>query len=229
MNQKNIPFSYKAGTSFFHKMPSFIKILFIPLFNILIFSFDWRVALCFIGIQAILFFCLKFSVSEQLADLKPVLYYAVLMYTVDIASAVFIFFQQNLHDFTVLLDLIKKALLNEGTFNFVVKFFACSQSAALMFKTSTQLEIRNGIETIELKIRSVLPCKKNARFANVISLFINFIPAVFKLWNELSRAWFARGGKKSLKMYMTLFPSLFFLGLKYTENAVKALEIRNFD
>ena len=95
-----------------------------------------------------------------------------------------------------------------------------------MFKTSTSLELREGIEKIELFIRKFLPCKKESKFATVVSMFINFIPAVFKMWAQLKRAWFARGGKVSLKMYLALFPVLFSLGLKYSMDTAKAILIR---
>ncbi len=95
-----------------------------------------------------------------------------------------------------------------------------------MFKTSTSLELREGIETIELKIRKVLPCSKKPRFAIVVSMFINFIPAVFKIWNQLKRAWFARGGKYNLRMFLALFPVLFSIGLKYAFDTTKAVLIR---
>ena len=63
-------FSYKAGKSFVHKLPSQVKILFIPLFNIAIFSLDWHIAASFILIQFILFCFLRFTLKEQLTDLR---------------------------------------------------------------------------------------------------------------------------------------------------------------
>ena len=60
----------------------------------------------------------------------------------------------------------------------------------------------------------------------MISMFINFIPGVFKLWNELKKAWIARGGKTNLKMFLKIFPSLFFLGLKNASDTAKAITAR---
>ncbi len=218
-------FSYKAGHSVFHRMSAWCKILLIPVFNIAVFSLNWKFAVVFVGIQFVTFFCLRFTLKEQLTDLTPVLWYGIFMYLIDLISGTYIGFAElGLAD--SFLSALKKCLYDEKTFSTIVKFFACNQSAALMFKTSTSLELREGIETIELKIRKVLPCSKKPRFAIVVSMFINFIPAVFKIWNQLKRAWFARGGKYNLRMFLALFPVLFSIGLKYAFDTTKAVLIR---
>ena len=225
MNQNCYAFSYKAGKSFFHKLPSWIKILFIPFFNIAIFSSSWKFAVFFVFAQILFFFCLHFSVKEQVADLTPVLWYGIFLYLINILSDTYL----NYAGYGIIksfVQAIKNCIYDEKTFSTVVKFFACNQSASLMFKTSTSLELREGIEKIELFIRNFLPCKKESKFATVVSMFINFIPAVFKMWAQLKRAWFARGGKLNLKMYLALFPVLFSLGLKYSMDTAKAILIR---
>ncbi len=218
-------FSYKAGHSVFHRMSAWCKILLIPVFNIAVFSLNWKFAAVFVGIQFVTFFCLRFTLKEQLTDLTPVLWYGIFMYLIDLISGTYIGFAE-LGLAESFLSALKKCLYDEKTFSTIVKFFACNQSAALMFKTSTSLELREGIETIELKIRKVLPCSKKPRFAIVVSMFINFIPAVFKIWNQLKRAWFARGGKYNLRMFLALFPVLFSIGLKYAFDTTKAVLIR---
>ena len=73
-------FSYRQGGSFVHRIPSWVKIISIPLFNIAMFSVDWRVTLFFIPLFAILFFAVGFSLREQLRDLSPVFYYCSFLY-----------------------------------------------------------------------------------------------------------------------------------------------------
>ena len=212
----NIAFSYKAGKSFLHHMPCKYKVVFIPLFNIAIFSLPWYVAALAILIQGILFFALRFTVKEQITDFMPVIFYALFIYLINIFTS---------FDGSVL-STIKKGLGDQKTAVLVLRFFACVQSASLMFKTSTCFQIREGIEEIEIFIRRFLPCKKEAKFALSISLFINFIPTVFKLWNQLKKAWLVRGGKNNPKMYLVLIPALFSLGLKHSYNTSRAISIR---
>ena len=243
-------FSYKPGKTFVHRLPSQLKILFIPIFNIIIFSLDWHVAAAFILIQFILFCFLKFTLKEQLTDLTPVIWYAIFMYLIGFCSGIYIGLTSGSHFangffetmqeikptdlLSSILQAVKTTFNDEKTLNFVVKFCACNQSASLMFKTSTSLELKQGIESIEIKIRKFLSFKwktKNdseiePKFSVVISMFINFLPAVFKIWNQLKKSWKARNGKTSLRMYLVLLPVLFSVGLKYAANSAKAVCIR---
>ena len=243
-------FSYKPGKTFVHRLPSQLKILFIPIFNIIIFSLDWHVAAAFILIQFILFCFLKFTLKEQLTDLTPVIWYAIFMYLIGFCSEIYISltsgslfangFFETMHEIkpaellSSIWQAVKTTFSDEKTLNFVVKFCACNQSASLMFKTSTSLELKQGIESIEITIRKFLSFRwktKNdseiePKFSVVISMFINFLPAVFKIWNQLKKSWKARNGKTSLRMYLVLLPVLFSVGLKYAANSARAVCIR---
>ena len=68
MDTKYSAFSFKDGNTVFHKMPAWIKLIFIPVFNVLIFSLDWKVALFFAVFQFFLMLFSKFTVTEQAAD-----------------------------------------------------------------------------------------------------------------------------------------------------------------
>ena len=57
-------------------------------------------------------------------------------------------------------------------------------------------------------------------------MFLNFIPMVTKIWTQAQKAWFARGGKKSIKMYLSLLPVLFSVGMKKAWNTARAIESR---
>ncbi len=222
-------FSYKPGKSFVHKMSAWKKILFIPFFNIVVFSLDMRFAFACIILQGILFAFLHFTFKEQVIDLTPVIWYGVFMYMVGFVSESYMLIEKN-----GMSDIIssiynggKIAFSDKRTLGFVLKFLACCQSASLMFKTCTSLQLKEGIELIEVSIRRYLPLKKEAKFAIVVSMFINFIPAVFKIWGQLKKAWVARGGKNGLKMYLTLIPVLFSVGLKYSFNCARSIMARS--
>lgn len=218
-------FSYKPGSTILHRLPSWIKILFIPAFNIALFMLDWKVAAFFIPFQAVIFLALGFTPKEQFMDLKPVIWYAVFLYIMN----VFMQFYGLWNSVSLTpLEFAKRAVLNAitdtDTAFFCIKFCACVQSCSLMFKTSTSIEIRTGIENIEIAVRHCIPfVKKEPVFALAVSMLINFIPAVFKIWYQLKRAWISRGGKQSPLMVMTLIPQLFSVGLKYSFDTTKAL------
>jgi biotin transport system permease protein/energy-coupling factor transport system permease protein len=116
--------------------------------------------------------------------------------------------------------------LSRDSIFMLVKLFCLLQAASILYRTSTSLEIREGCEKIEIIICKILhlPCKKTV--SNAISLFINFIPMVFSVWNQSKKAWYARHGKKGIKMYLTLLPVLFSVGMKKAYNTAKAIQVR---
>ena len=224
--KNSLAFSYKAGSTFVHKMPPVLKILLIPSINILIFSLPFEFSLGFLIFQAALAFVLHFTIREQLRDLRPVLYYAVILYATSLIAQFF----AGLGRADTWQEALKSAFLitvsNKETLKMLVKLFCVMQSASILFKTSTTLQIREGIGAIEGAIRHILPVSKKNTFTDTIALFICFIPMVYKNWELSKRAWFARGGKSGIKMMKSIFPVFFSVGIKQAYNAARAVAIR---
>ena len=237
-------FSYRQGDTFVHKIPSWLKILFIPAFNVAVFLVDWRASLFFVPAFFALFCALRFPLREQLNDMKPVFYYGFFLYFVNFFVQFCSIFMSAFFDcegafvflgfadfFRRIFDIasvsLSSAVREAGTAKFCVRFCACVQSCSLMFRTSSPTQIRYGIEDIEVFIRKLIPdCHKDAKFALAVSMLLIFIPTVFRIWGELTRAWKARGGKTSLRMILVLIPELFSVGLRFAYNTSRALVCR---
>ena len=233
--KNSLAFSYKAGNTFLHKMPAWLKILLIPALNILIFNLPLQFALAFILLQAILAFALRFTPRELFADLKPLLYYAVILYATSFIANFFAACQGSAACFHTgtftLAECLKFSLSasfkNKSTIRMLVKLFCIMQSASILFKTSTTLQIREGLGTIEGALRKILPVSKKNRLTPTAALFICFIPMVYKNWELSKRAWLARGGKSGIKMLRAIFPVFLSVGIKQAYNAARAVEIRS--
>jgi biotin transport system permease protein/energy-coupling factor transport system permease protein len=123
-------------------------------------------------------------------------------------------------------------IAEKETWLLLLKLFCVMPSASLVFKTSTSLQLREGLEKIELTIRKFLHLKtkktgaQKAPVAQTLSIFICFIPQVSKNWQQSTRAWKARGGKKSLRMLVVLLPVFFSVGMKQAYNSARAISIR---
>ena len=225
VKQKYSAFQYKAGNSFIHRCPAWIKILVIPIINILFFCLPPYFAAGLIIFQTILAFSLHFTFREQLADLKAMLYYAGLLIFVKLLT---LFFTQiGSFGFSEGMSQLgnwnfwKEWLLQQKETCFMLlKLFSVMQSASIVFKTSTSLEIREGVGKIEYALT-----RKNT-VTDGIFLFVSFIPMVSKIWQQSKRAWLARGGKHSIKMYIVLLPVLFSVGMKEAYNKARAVSIR---
>ena len=211
-------FRYKAGNSVLHRMSAWIKILIVPALNILFFLVPVPVIVGCIFLQCIAACAAGFSFREQLEDMRPVRYYAVLLYCTQFLT---------LSLSVGVAPAFKATVTNGTTLIMLGKLFCIFQSASLMFKTSTSLEIREGIGMIEGAIRRYLPCSKKKSFTDTLSLFVCFIPMVHTIWEQTKRAWIARHGKQSIKMYAVLIPVLFSVGMKKAYNSAKAILARS--
>ena len=179
-----------------------IKLLAVPAVSILVFTLPWQVALAISIVQIILSFCLRISFREQFVYLRAVLYYAAILIFAKFAGA--FFSKQSFQDF--LPDFLPTLIM-------LLKLFCVMQTASLVFKTTTPLQIRQTL--------------KKLPFAQALTLFICFIPQVTKNWDQIKKAWFARGGKKSLRMLIVLLPVLFSVGMKQAWNNARALCARS--
>ncbi|WP_461247202.1 hypothetical protein [Treponema sp. R6D11] len=83
------------------------------------------------------------------------------------------------------------------------------QISALLFRTTSSLEIREVVRS------------------EIISLFLSFIPEIFKIWTSINLAWKARGGKEGLGKIKTLMFILISLSFEKAALKAKALEARS--
>ncbi len=199
-------FSYKSGNSPLHRCPAWIKILVLPLVSIVFINLPPIFAVALFLAQIVISFCLRFTVREQLSDLRAVLYYAAMLLFVKCITFAFS-------------GLLETAVM-------LLKLLCVMQTASLVFKTSTSLQLREGLEKIELAIRKLFRASPAVPVAGVIALFVCFIPQVSKNWQQVKRAWKARGGKNSIRMYMVLLPVLFSVGMKQAYTTARAISIR---
>ena len=229
-------FSYKQGSSFLHLCPAWVKIILIPVISVGIFYLPPYFAAVLIALQTLVSFLLHFTLREQVRDLKAVLYYAgFLIFVKIIGNLLAAISMGSLASFEVSVfpQVLQDFLVSEKeTWLLLLKLFCIIQTASLIFKTSTSLQIREGLEVMELAVRRWLHLRPlvdgrpNAPVAQAVSLFICFIPQVSKNWQQAERAWKARGGKKSLRMFAVLLPVFFSVGMKQAYNAARAISIR---
>lgn len=218
-------FSYKQGKSFLHRCPAWIKILVLPVVSVVVFELPPVFAASLLFVQTILAFCLHFTVREQLADLRAVLYYAAMLLFVN--GVVFVAGLLAGGDVGAETLEATAALVSEKETLFLLLRLLCvMQTASIVFKTSTSLQLREGLGAIELAIRWIFRMRPVTPVADVISLFVNFIPQVSKNWQQVKRAWKARGGKNSIRMYLVLLPVLFSVGMKQAYTTSRAISIR---
>jgi energy-coupling factor transporter transmembrane protein EcfT len=159
-----------------------------------------------------------FILREQLTDLRPAFFYALFMYGLSVFSAI--------------LETGKISSLSAAVFIPNSEFLRISlrlvlivQISALFFRSTSSLELREGLAAIERFFR-----KQNSpqsRFAVNITLFLCFIPEIFETWTGIDTAWKARAGKQGagkIKMFTFVLISL---SLEKAAVKAKALAARS--
>jgi energy-coupling factor transporter transmembrane protein EcfT len=177
-------FKYKTIKGPLHKVPAPVKLILLLPLSIFCMSLAPLYLAAGIAAAAITAFLCRFTVREQLTDLKPAFYYALLMYVLSVLSnftGVFAEMPHNVLSAGVLLP--RREFLR-----IALRLVLIVQISALLFRTTSSLEIRDCIRI------------------EIISLFLSFIPEIFETWKTINLAWKARGGKQELnKIRVTVF------------------------
>lgn len=200
-------YQYQSGNSVFHTMPSWIKLL--VLFSFSIGLLYVPVFICPPLFIALLLCAKKSGIPFRFVwkDVTPVLYYAILLYFTSAISR-------------------KTFLPQPDDLIFCARIFIMLQIASLLFRTTSSLELKDGITTIELKIRKILHLQPKASAAQSFSFFLLFLPQTFAIWDSVCRAWKARGGKNNVQKVFILMPVLISLSIHKAWQTAKAVAAR---
>ncbi|MCL2067408.1 MAG: energy-coupling factor transporter transmembrane protein EcfT [Treponema sp.] len=218
-------FRYKTEKGPLHKLPIVLKLLLLLPLSVLCMSLPlFLLAAGIISIAVIAFLC-GFSYREQLTDLKPALFYALLMY----ALSVFSLIVERFPSFSV-----SVFLPMAGFIHIALRLVLIIQLSALLFRSTSSIEIRGGIIAIECFFRrciSRLPVigkhvSSAPRFAQNISLFLSFIPEIFETWSIINFAWRARAGKNGIIKTKTLVFVLISLSMEKAMRKTNAITAR---
>ncbi|MDR2597691.1 MAG: energy-coupling factor transporter transmembrane protein EcfT [Treponema sp.] len=200
----NTVFKYKTIKGLLHKVPAVIKLLLLLPISVIFMSLP----LLWLGVGIILsvftaFIC-GLSLYDQLTDFRPAFYYAILMYALSVFSNLINNFKP------ILLNQFYTVLIPDVEYlRIALRLILIVQISALFFRTTSSLEIR---EVVRLEI---------------ISLFLCFIPEIFKIWTSINLAWKSRGGKEGFIKIKTLMFILISLSFEKAAVKAKALEARS--
>ena len=162
-------------------------------------------------------FICGFALHEQLTDLKPASLYALLMYVLSVFSNIF----ENWGSLTFIIFFPAFEFLR-----IALRLVLIIQLSALLFRTTSSMEIREGLGFIEQFVRRMFRISSRFRFTESHSLFLCFIPEIFETWFNINLAWKARGGKNGLKKISTLVFILITLSFEKAAVKAKAMDAR---
>lgn len=201
-------FCYQAGNSFLHNLDAWKKLIFLFIASVGSFYLSFSISIVIIFLLLFCFLTTKLSFKNMIKDLSPVLYYAFLLYTTTAIT--------NRNFAIQFADIV-----------LLLRLTIMMQISSLLFRTTTSLQLKSGLETIESAIRKVLHLKQKTTFSQTFSFFLLFLPRTFEIWNNISRAWAARGGKNNIKKIFTLMPILLSLSIHKAWLTARAAQNRS--
>ena len=230
VNAARTVFRYKTVKGPLHKLPAMLKLfLFLPL-SVICMSLPPLYLAAGIIAAALTASLFGFTLGEQLTDFKPAAFYASLMYGLSVFSTLF----ENWGSLP-LPSLAAAAFLPRADFlHAALRLTLVVQLSALLFRTTSSIEIRESLVSLERSIRLILKhlplfgklISTRPRFLQNISLFLSFIPEIFEAWSTFDLAWKARGGKQGTAKIKTLVFVLITLSFEKAALKARALEAR---
>jgi len=201
---RNTVFKYKTIKGPLHKVSAIIKLLLLLPLSFICMSLPSFYLAAGIIFFFIISFFLGFSLHEQITDFKPVFYYALLMY----ALSVFANFIDNFR-ITPLYDFFSLLIPRSEYLRITLRLALIVQISALVFRTTSSLEIREAVKS------------------EIITVFLCFIPEIFKIWTSVNLAWKARGGKDGIVKIKTVVFVIISLCFEKAALKLKALVSRS--
>jgi biotin transport system permease protein/energy-coupling factor transport system permease protein len=224
MKERSVIFRYKRGNSVCHRLPAPLKLALMLCAGVTVMFLPLSAVCAGIALMAALARCCRFTLREQCADIKPACYYAFFLFIINLAACLYAGIPGGG---------LGRDWLRADYVLYAMRLGLVMQLSALLFRTTTSIEIKETIATIETGIRMAvrkLPFARtidpNAKLAKYAALMINFIPALFELWEKLNRAYQARCGRGGPKKYRILLIALFSLSFHYASEKAKALAAR---
>jgi energy-coupling factor transporter transmembrane protein EcfT len=222
-----ITFQYQRKKSLLYRLPPGAKLaaLFAAVLVIMMLPVQ---ALAFFAAAAVLLPLLSgWTADEFAADARPALFYTLPLYTAGLVNALLSLPALPAFD-------IRLFLPDITTLRSAFRHLSVSLFAALVFRSTTSIEIKETLCGVELKLRALI--KKHARglrldaaeapLATALALTLSFISETAARWNSLKRAWRARGGRGGFQKMRVLLFSLLTLSFYAAAQKAKALSAR---
>jgi energy-coupling factor transporter transmembrane protein EcfT len=180
-----VPYAYRAGNSFLHKLGGGWKLLALFLISTLAFALGPP----FLAAGTLLVIATSLAAGmpprELLRGIKPLLTMALLI-TLCRALAV------EAHDGTPVFP-NRRGLMEALIFGWGIILAFCA--ASLFFSVTTMTEIKASLDKLHLR-----------RLSLALSLMLGFLPRFFALWQDAVLAYRARCGKRGLPQLIALIP-----------------------
>lgn len=208
--------SYQKRNSLIHRTPALLKLLALLGIAVALYltGLDIQGILFAVSLVAVLISSISFK--DFLHDLKPVTFYGLFIAVVEVVGAM-------LYGGNLLESFGDGMWKTNSSVLLVSRLVVAMSYTSLFFRTTSNLEIRQSLERVELTVSFG---HSRLSFSRAFALFLNFLPQLFAIWANLDKAWKARCGKRSIRKILVLFPVFITLSMKKANDTLMSLKNR---
>lgn len=208
--------SYQKRTSLIHRTPALLKLLALLGIAVALYLTGLEIHGILFAVSLVAVLISSISFKDFLHDLKPVTFYGLFIAVVEVVGAMF--YGGNL------LESFGDGMWKTNSSVLLVSRLVVAMSyTSLFFRTTSNLEIRQSLERVELAVSFG---HSRLSFSRAFALFLNFLPQLFAIWANLDKAWKARCGKRGIRKILVLLPVFITLSMKKANDTLLSLRNR---
>ena len=239
----HLPFSYRPGSSVFHRLPAWLKLFGLLAFSCLVFASNYVLAVLPFALFAACAFA-RIHPASLLWGAKPIMLFAlaiIIVQTIDpqnagIATPQIEFLGLHIRQIHI------PAINGEGFYKGLVaalRIIVVFAATGFLFAVTTMHELRLSLAALERKVKNIFSfghAKKSGKdgrqgiefFSLGISLMLMFIPRFFQVWETADLSCRARSCRSRLRRLIILVPLATEKMMEAAAETVLALEARGF-
>lgn len=207
--------SYQKRNSLIHRTPALMKLSLLLVIAVALYLTGLEIHGILFAVSLVAVLISGISFKDFLHDLKPVTFYGLFIAVVEVVGAML--YGENL------LESFGDGMWKTNSSVLLVSRLVVAMSyTSLFFRTTSNLEIRQSLERVELAVSFG---HSRLSFSRAFALFLNFLPQLFAIWANLDKAWKARCGKRGIRKIIVLLPVFITLSMKKANDTL--LSIRN--
>lgn len=208
--------SYQKRNSLIHRTPALLKLLALLGIAVALYLTGLKIHGILFAVSLVAVLISSISFKDFLHDLKPVTFYGLFIAVVEVVGAML--YGGNLWE-----SFGDGMWKTNSSVLLVSRLVVAMSYTSLFFRTTSNLEIRQTLERVELTVSFG---HSRLSFSRAFALFLNFLPQLFAIWANLDKAWKARCGKRGIRKILVLLPVFITLSMKKANDTLMSLRNR---
>ncbi len=202
-------FAYAKRNSPVHRTPAWIKLLVLLAIPVTVYLTPLYVCITLMAVLALLALISRMGLRAFLRDLRPILVYCLMIAMIDVLS--WLFFNRE------------RDIVTQTSIVMILRVVCAAEAASVFFRTTGTYEISRTLRGIEKALTF-----GHTRYAvsGMFTLFLGFLPQIFRTWTEIDTAYRSRGGRRGIRRIAVLLPVLITISMKKADTTRLSLLAR---